>query len=177
MSQPLPTHGFRFLQPNEIEALAVEGGGGGGGMAIRGAEDGYIFEVDFSYPQHENLRKRVQVELITDAGILRNRVNEPNLCRGNPINECLTAIQCTVATLKRPIYVGFSMLDLSKLHIYNFHYNHMCVKYPRHCQLRLLFTDTDSLGYVVQIIGIWQKMLRLTMISVITPLTITSIGL
>ena len=30
--------------------------------------------------------------------------------------------------------------------MYEFHYNHMCVKYPRADQLRLLFTDTDSLS-------------------------------
>ena len=100
----------------------------------------------------ENLRKRAHVELIRDAGILSKRVAELNFCRGNPITDCRTAIQCTVATLtlNRPIYVGFSVLDLSKLHMYNFHYNHMCIKYPHHCQLRLLFTGTDSLTYAVQ---------------------------
>ena len=35
----------------------------------------------------ENLRKRVPVELITDAGILRKRVAKPNFCRGNPITD------------------------------------------------------------------------------------------
>ena len=87
----------------------------------------------------------MQVELITDAGILRKRVAKPNFYGGNPITDCPTAIQCTVATLtlNRPIYVGFSVFDLSKLQMYNFHYNHTCVKYPRPGQLRLLFTDTD----------------------------------
>ena len=82
----------------------------------------------------ENLRKRVQVELITDADILRKRLAKPNSCRGNPITVCLTVIPCTVAslTLNRPIYVGFSVLELSKLHMYDFHYNHMRVKYPCH---------------------------------------------
>ena len=47
MSQQLPTHGFRFLQPDEIETLAVEVG-----ELSNDAEDGYIFEVDLSYPQH-----------------------------------------------------------------------------------------------------------------------------
>ena len=99
----------------------------------------------------ENLRKRLQVDLITDAGILRKRVAKPNICRGNPITDCLTAIQCTVATLtlNRPIYMGFSVLEMSKLHMYNFHCNHMCVKYPRRDQLRLPFTDMDSLAYAV----------------------------
>ena len=110
----------------------------------------------------ENLRKRVHVELITDAGILRKRVAKPNFCRGNPITDCLTAIQCTVAslTLNRPNYVGFSVFDLSKLHMYNFHCNHMSVKYPRHGQLRLLFTDTDSLAYAVQIEDIYRDMAK-----------------
>ena len=107
----------------------------------------------------ENLGKRVRVELITDAGILRKPVAKPNFCRGSPITDCLTAIQCTVATLtlNRPIYAGFSVLDLPKLHMYNFHSNHMCVKYPRPDQLRLLFTDTDCLAYSVQAeIYLWR---------------------
>ena len=100
----------------------------------------------------ENLRKRVQVEQITDADILRKRVAKPIFHRGNPITDCLTVVQCTVATLtlNRPIYVGVSVLELSKLHMYNFHYNHMRVKYPRPGHLRLLFTDTDRLAYAIQ---------------------------
>ena len=108
----------------------------------------------------ENLRKRVHVGQVTYAGILHKRVAKPNFCRDNHITDCLTAIQCTVATLtlNRPIYVGFSGLDLSKLHMYNFHYNHMRVKYPHHGQLRLMFTDTDSLAYAVQTEDIYRDM-------------------
>ena len=82
------------------------------------------------------------------------------LSRSNSITDCLAAIQCTVATLtlNRPIYVGFSVLDLSKLHRYTFHRNHMCVKFPRRDQLRLLFTDTDSLAYAVQTEDIYRDM-------------------
>ena len=43
-----PVHGFRFLQPDEIETLIVEGVG----ELSDDAEDGYIYEVDLSYPQH-----------------------------------------------------------------------------------------------------------------------------
>ena len=52
----------------------------------------------------------------------------------------------------------FSLLELSKLHMSDFHYNHMCVKYPRANQLRLLFTDTESLAYVVQADDIYRDM-------------------
>ena len=67
----------------------------------------------------ENLRNRVGVELNTGARLLRQRVAKPSFYRGNPITDYLTVIQCTVQTLtlNRPIYVGFTVLELSKLHI------------------------------------------------------------
>ena len=100
----------------------------------------------------------MSVELITDARILRKRVVKSDFCRGNPITDCVTVVQCKVATLtlNRPIYVGFSVLELSQLHMYDFHYNHMCAKYPRADQLRLLFTDTDSFAYAVQTDDIYR---------------------
>ena len=108
----------------------------------------------------ENLRNRVSIELITDACILCKRVAKPSFYRGNPITDCLTVVQCKVMTLtlNRTIYVGFSVLELSKLLMYDFHYNHMCGKYPRANQLRLLFTDTDSLAYAVQTDNIYRDM-------------------
>ena len=46
LSQLLPAHGFHFLQPNEIDVLGdVE-------QLADDAEDGYIFEVNLSYPHH-----------------------------------------------------------------------------------------------------------------------------
>ena len=107
----------------------------------------------------ENLRNSVNVELVTDARLLRKRVVKPSVyC--SPITDCLTVIQCRVqtVTLNRPIYVGFTVLELSKLHMYDFHYNHMKVKYPHANQLRLLFTDTDSLAYAVQPDAIYKDM-------------------
>ena len=46
MSQPLPTGGFQFLQPDEIETLAPVG------ELSDDAVDGYIYEMDLHYPQH-----------------------------------------------------------------------------------------------------------------------------
>ena len=50
------------------------------------------------------------------------------------------------------------MLELSKLHMYDFHYNHMKAKYPHANQLRLLFTDIDILAYAVQTNDIYRDM-------------------
>ena len=106
------------------------------------------------------MKNRVNVELVTDARLLRKRAAKPTFCRGNPITDYLTVIPGKVApiTLNRPIYVGFTVLELSKLHINDFHYNHMKVKYSHANQLRLLFTDTDSLAYAVQTDGIYKDM-------------------
>ena len=111
--------------------------------------------------------------MITDAAVLRKRVAKPSFCRGTPITDCLTVVQCKVQTLvlNRPIFVGFTVLELSKLHMYDFHYNHMKVKYPHADQLRLLFTDTDSLAYAAQTFTrIWHQMQLRNMTSVNTPL-------
>ena len=108
----------------------------------------------------ENLRKRVQVSIVTDAAVLRKMVATPVFCRGIPIRDCLTVVQCKeqTLTLNRSIYVGFTVLELSKLHMYNFHYNHMKAIYPHAYQLKLLFTDTDSLTYAVQTDNIYEDM-------------------
>ena len=45
--------------------------------------------------------------------------------------------------IHKPVSVGFSVLQLSKLHMYRFNYSFM-KKYPA---AKLLFTDTDSLMY------------------------------
>ena len=46
-------------------------------------------------------------------------------------------------TLKKPIYVGFTVLETTEWEMYNVHYNFMTRKF----KARLLFTDIDSLRY------------------------------
>ena len=114
----------------------------------------HCFLKDFFKLMNSDVLGNMQENLRNHAGC------QTGFLQGNPITDCLTVTQCRVATLKLngPIYMGFSMFVLSKLHMYDFHYNHMCVKYPRADQLRLLFTDTDSLAYAVQSDDIYRDM-------------------
>ena len=110
--------------------------------------------------RQENLRKCVQVDIVTNATILCKGVAKPSFCRGMPITDDITVVQCKVQTLtlNQPIYVGFTVLELSKLHMYDFHFKHMKAKYLYADQLHLLFTDTDSLAYAVQTNDIYKDM-------------------
>ena len=60
-------------------------------------------------------------------------------------NEDLAAIKLKKKelVLNKPIYAGMCILDLSKRHMYEFHYDVIKPKYG--AKAKLLFTDTDSL--------------------------------
>ena len=46
----------------------------------------------------ENLRKRVQLDIITNAASLRKRIAKPSFCRGMPITDDLAVVQCRKQT-------------------------------------------------------------------------------
>lgn len=54
----------------------------------------------------------------------------------------------TKVVLDRPIYIGFSILEISKTHLYNFHYSVMKKIYGDN--IKLCYTDTDSLLYHIK---------------------------
>ena len=52
--------------------------------------------------------------------------------------------------LNKPIYVGFTVLELSKWLLYDFH----CRFIKKHFDDELLFTDTDSVTYEINKISL-----------------------
>ena len=58
--------------------------------------------------------------------------------------------------LNRPVFVGISILDLSKHLMYDFYYNQLLGQYGDRCQL--LYTDTDSLLLEVQTKDVFRDM-------------------
>ena len=98
----------------------------------------------------ENIRKRVDVRLVTNKEKLLKLTSKPTYVSSKIFNENLVAVHKIKETLtmNRPAYVGACILDLSKTLIYDFHYNYIKHKYGD--KAKLLFTDTDSLTYEIE---------------------------
>ena len=104
----------------------------------------------------ENLRKRVDVRLVSDENKLFKLTSKSTYVSSKIINENLVAVHKIkeTLTLNRPAYVGMCILDLSKTLMYDFHYNYIKKKYGD--KATLLFTDTDSLTYEIEAEDVYQ---------------------
>ncbi|PFX12774.1 putative uncharacterized transposon-derived protein F54H12.3 [Stylophora pistillata] len=99
----------------------------------------------------ENIRKRVDVRLVTREEKAKKLTNKVNFKHRTIFSEDLCAIHMgkTQIVFNKPLYLGMSILDISKTLMYDFHYNYIKPKYPEG-RSKLLFTDTDSLCYEIQ---------------------------
>lgn len=106
----------------------------------------------------ENLRNRVNIDLVTDKKKALKLIASPSFQSFKIVNDDLVIVSrhITSLTLNRPLYTGFSVLDISKIYMYEFHYNHIKKLYDS--KAKLLFTDTDSLCYSVQTKNIYLDM-------------------
>ena len=100
----------------------------------------------------ENVRKRQRVELVSTNQQRKTKklIASPAFKSFTIINENLASIHMekTTVTLNRPVYAGVSILDISKWHMYSFHYDVVKSVYGEKADV--CFSDTDSLCYFIE---------------------------
>ena len=96
----------------------------------------------------ENLRKRISVKKVDNEIDYLKHVNKPTFITQKIFVKYFAAIHRIkpVLMLNKPIYVRFTVLELSKWLMYDFHYNFV----KKNFDAELLFSDTDSLTYEVK---------------------------
>ena len=95
----------------------------------------------------ENLRNRVDIKIVrnTEKDKIRKLVASPLYARHVIFTNDLVGIDMHKSRLllNKPVYTGMTILDKSKILMYDFFYNHLKKQYGEKCEL--LYTDTDSL--------------------------------
>ena len=107
----------------------------------------------------ENVRNYRDIELVTSGKRLVKVLKKPEFKSVTVLSDHIVAAHkhVKVVRLRKPIAVGCCVLDLSKLLMYDFHYNYIVPKYGS--KAKILFTDTDSLCYIVETEDICVNML------------------
>ena len=92
----------------------------------------------------ENIRKHRDIKLVTTDKKKSKLVSEPNYHTINLISEDLSIIEMkkTKVKMNKPIYLGLSILEISKTLMYEFWYDYIKPKYKDN--VRLCYMDTDS---------------------------------
>jgi len=105
----------------------------------------------------ENLRKRKTVKLINSLAMAKKYAPKTNLESFKILRPNLAAFTLTNVRVElcKPIYTGFSVLEFSKIAMYDFHYGSVKLWFEN---AQLLFTDTDSLAYEVLDDDVYETM-------------------
>ena len=97
----------------------------------------------------ENVRKHRDIKLVKTDHRRNKLVSEPNYHTMKLINDNLAIIEMRKVKVKmnKPIYLGLSILEISKFTMYEFWYDYVKSKYGN--RERLSYMDTD--GFVINI--------------------------
>ena len=107
----------------------------------------------------ENIRKHRNIKLVTTEEKYLHTVMKPNFKSGIRFGENLMGCEMgkIIVVMKKPIYLGQTILDLSKIIMYEFHYNYIKPEYDGENSrlrgapcLKLCYMDTDSLVYEIK---------------------------
>ena len=106
----------------------------------------------------ENMRKRIKLRVVKNAKDFIKYTSRSTCVNWEVFENNLAAIheKKILVTLNKPIYVRFTVLEISKWEMNNFHYNFMIGTFNN----RLLFKDTDSLCYKLYEKNSYKKMYK-----------------
>ena len=92
----------------------------------------------------ENVRKHRDIKLVTTEKRRIKLVSEPKYHTTKKFSENLLVIEMKKAKIKmnKPVYLGMSILDISKTLMYEFWYDYLRPKYND--KAKLCYMDTDS---------------------------------
>ena len=92
----------------------------------------------------ENVRNHSDMKLVTSDKRRKRLVSEPNYNSQKRISGYLMAIEMKMTREKmtKPLYLGMSLLDISKILMYEFWYDYINPTYGD--KAKLCYTDTDS---------------------------------
>ena len=98
----------------------------------------------------ENIRRHRDIKLVNTKEKYHQTVMKPNFKSGTLLGPDLMGCEMgkVKVVMNKPVYLGQAILDLSKLIMYEFHYDYMQPKYGD--RLQLCYMDTDSYVYDIK---------------------------
>ena len=98
----------------------------------------------------ESIRNTINAKLVSNKKDYSKWTSKPSYMSHKIFDNDLVAICKNKVSLtpNKPAYIGICLLELSKVLMYKFHYDHNKNKYGNNS--RLLFTETDSLIYEIK---------------------------
>ena len=108
----------------------------------------------------ENIRKHRDIKLVTTDKKRSKLVSEPNYYTINLISKDLsiTEMKKTKVKMNKPIYLGLSILEISKTLMYEFWYDYMKPKYNDN--VKLCYMDTDSFIMNIKTNGFYKDIVN-----------------
>ena len=107
----------------------------------------------------ENVLNRSNIKLVNNnPEKLLKLIKQPNFQNAYEISNrlCIVELRPIKTVFNKPIYMGAVILETSKLHMYEFWYNHLKVKYGD--KIKLIYTDTNSFVIEVETDDIYKDM-------------------
>ncbi|XP_057308127.1 uncharacterized protein LOC130646012 [Hydractinia symbiolongicarpus] len=98
----------------------------------------------------ENIRNYRNIQLVTNEEKYTKLVMRPNFKGVNRFSNHLLGVEIgkTEVKMNKPVYIGHAIFDMSKIVMYEFHYDYMQPLYGS--KLQLCYMDTDSFVYDIK---------------------------